>query len=463
MKGGIKKNSGIPAQNHGIDWAAVGSRGEPLYSDHAPIVLDNILSWNIMTQCRVGRFANNGFNFTETPEQYKARLQRIAVAIGNIVKAEKLTILALQEAPVEQPYAAFFFNELQKSLGNDYVISAEFLQATPGTSSGTLTCYNKNKLMGKNVTSRYEAVKTFGPQSGRIQVTEFKNKTNHLSFKFANGHFDFTADHTQAVDNIMKEGMMLAADFNRDVYHIKHDAIIRSALNGESFSYDAAKQRQSERKRYDAILISKYLIPSEMLKAAQAQEAKQQNTAVASQDDVAYESEPTFATTPSPTYLASPSYLSPMPPAALSPYFAQQPLPPTSQTPFYASPAGLPYPTAPLAPAPFTPYYGGAYQSTTFQAPVVPVNPFYERIRDLAPGLERYYAYYKPPQGEMMGELHFTDFNAAQAFLQILKNQGVIKNSHKMVYTTPYQQTSFNIPLGEGEIERLFAKNRYKP
>jgi hypothetical protein len=236
-------------------WNGLTPEGKPLYSDHAPIQCHGLLSWNIMNKCwRSPTATNNGYGITESSADFTARLQRIAIVIGQVIKAGDAQIIALQEAPQKgTPEFQYFKQQLKMHLGREFIVDEKNSDNTPGTTSSRFTIFHKS-LRVQNVSSTYQS--KLGLQQGRVQIFQAKDTANR-SFMIANCHMNYGKDIQEATNNMMKDGMIAAGDFNAPVASFaRHVNVKEHELRGANFSFNISLNCYNPVTQYDAIVVS---------------------------------------------------------------------------------------------------------------------------------------------------------------------------------------------------------------
>lgn len=190
----------------------VGFAKNQRLSDHAPVLsrktdIGRVLTFNILTQARAqeGR-VNNGFGINESSAQYRARLHDVAQEVRRLSRAPDVTVVALQEAPVQDEKALAV---LTKALGSAWKV---FTQVSLGNDFGTLTAVRTQAL------DVVEApVVSLPEQNGRVQLLTLTPKSGGGPVRFANVHLDWAKGATADLEALLgAPKVIVAGDFNRD-------------------------------------------------------------------------------------------------------------------------------------------------------------------------------------------------------------------------------------------------------
>jgi hypothetical protein len=230
-------------------------------SDHQPVIANGVLSWNIMMHCKFtaqGRY-NNAFELTETQTQYQHRLERIALILAQLCKADpQIHIICLQEAPIQPDDIEIFiqcclvYPSLQKfaatlqdkqsytdwglltlinseiyqyqttDLGwnqSDLPIDGLFLKDR--VQGFTLTHDNKRRYI-INLHFPFDLTKKYPGKMARVvnMIASEQQKNNHQNCVIA-GDFNFLVTQFPAIQEL---GHVFMPQNNSTEYHPGHDS-----------------------------------------------------------------------------------------------------------------------------------------------------------------------------------------------------------------------------------------------
>lgn len=181
-------------------------------SDHAPVLsrktdIGRVLTFNILTQARAqGDRVNNGFGINESSAQYRARLHDVAQEVMRLSRYPEVTVVALQEAPVQDAKALAV---LTKALGPEWKV---FTQVSLGNDFGTLTA-----VRSKDLDAAIAPALALGEQTGRVQLLTLTPKSGGAPVRFANVHLDWAKGATADLEALLDAPrVVIAGDFNRD-------------------------------------------------------------------------------------------------------------------------------------------------------------------------------------------------------------------------------------------------------
>lgn len=437
-------------------WSKTDSDGAPKYSDHQPLIGHHVLSWNILDKCWLGKNrTNNGFGYSETAEEYKSRLKRIAHKIAQLVTEHNLDVIHLQEVPVSDDYFGLFSKYLRELLGDRFYIDKKFLHKI-SDHSGCFTIFNKAKYIGSNVTALHD--KHLGEQQGRVLFSQLTERQSSQTFIVANGHFASRRDHEQAIEYCSKNQISFAGDLNAPAKEVlsscKPIYINCDSLN---FSFNVKKNGPFRTTQYDAITIfSSFLIRDDI---------------IFENDDSARCDEPDLVESSIVSEIMRKAMLKPdaianmmakeiLLPALrdavdgefdgvavpLSEYSTAQPMYQSysSASPSPLSRRGIKY-QAILNPQMNS---GSLFSSKNWQH-LMKCNLLTKSADD--------FLSFRPSSGSSMAEFHFSSKDAAEMFLRFLIQNGIITNTNKQIHLKRQNDSIcfYALPLGNGELDRL--------
>lgn len=220
-----------------------GEAWDDVVSDHSSILQQitphaKLLNWNIMTR---GTGGNNGYNKTETIEEYKNRLLNIAdeMAATILRYKDELSIITLQEVPADPTLRTHLLSAIYQKLLMDDVDLAEawkpegnlLFQPSMGNENfGMLTLFNKAKV------AHYQpaTLDTLTTQKGRVLITDFtlldEEDGTRENLRIVNAHLryntykdapPFTPEQVQSeltkLLNSTDGQVIVAGDFNQEL------------------------------------------------------------------------------------------------------------------------------------------------------------------------------------------------------------------------------------------------------
>lgn len=208
----------------------ISDKPDDLYiplSDHNIIIMNNenmdqsFMSWNILMQAEQfdvatkGYHANNGFNYSETQEEYITRLDHIASKIAQTVaENSNLSVIALQEAPCKGIDKAIFLNALKTYLSDDWEINENLIMPCSNLGgTGNITIYNKSYYkLHVSYPLSHDYI-----QAGRVQSTVLIANDSG-EFRIDNVHMKWGVNFDKEIkfilnSNITEHGIILG-DFN---------------------------------------------------------------------------------------------------------------------------------------------------------------------------------------------------------------------------------------------------------
>jgi hypothetical protein len=172
-------------------------------SDHNPVLLQNIASFNILCQCR-GR--NNAFHIFENDEQYANRLLRVSDAIKQLHLEYQIDLFALQEAPLHRNN--IFYQHLEK------IFHISPITPTIHTSAAMACLFLKSRYEDIKINSNSQDA--FVNLAGRFQLFNVFDKIQQKNITLMNVHGDYhkQADTIAAVNQAIALGYIIAGDLN---------------------------------------------------------------------------------------------------------------------------------------------------------------------------------------------------------------------------------------------------------
>lgn len=198
-------------------------------SDHHPIMMGNICTFNMLCRCNVNsRYANNGFSQSETAEDYRERLvNKLIPVIRELIEVYHIKIFAFQEAPPlvltgsrEDELVTFgaakeFYLNIKNSF-KDYIIDPVYYKSMwDGIDAcGLLLMYHSSyKIKQELLLDRISEKNKSRSQAVHLICNTRDNQT---PLKLVNIHADFhNQDGTMKdIQALVNNGFVVAGDFN---------------------------------------------------------------------------------------------------------------------------------------------------------------------------------------------------------------------------------------------------------
>lgn len=180
---------------------------DKIISDHNPMIVGDVLSWNILNQCFP---MNNAFRMAENPAQYYQRLARVAAIIAEIIKNNpKIKVLCLQEAPNNDVAQKYFLSELAKHLPN-FVPATAFDQTGTNNSARITLCDSTHYVATQELTT--DKTRRYA-QISRLITTDGKQRdiaNIHIPFDNNNDY----AGPQQIIEDLVGQGCSVFGDTN---------------------------------------------------------------------------------------------------------------------------------------------------------------------------------------------------------------------------------------------------------
>lgn len=452
-------------------WNRTYQNGAPMYSDHKPIICHNMLSWNIMNQCRSNSSrTNNGYGYSETTPEYQDRLQRITDKIAKLIEENNIDIINLQEVPLSKENFAFFRDILRDKLGDKFFIGYEFLHKTDGTESACFTIFNKEKYFGENVTTAHES--NLGEQQGRVLFSQLTDRITKEKFVIANGHFASRKNHLHAISYLNSNGINFAIDLNTNSATVLNDCTpLFFNSDGENFSFNTRTHKQNPITKYDAISI----YTASLLRRDLYEDEQESYQQIPGDDTVPYQPEKSIVENILTAAQLKENILASMilsdtedlvkeiyrNPSYLYNIYGERYLDMVQMSQSYPSPSPSPSYSAQTHQMMQTP---SSELTTRFkesrETELVSANIWQSFIQAILPTkMARNFLSFQPAASHtQMAEFHFSCKNSATAFLDFLKQKKIITNANKQIYfnrSSDSMTDYFSIALGSGELHRL--------
>jgi hypothetical protein len=177
-------------------------------SDHQFIIHNNFLFWNIMMQGkkRAGTTDsyNNGFGIEETDKQYIRRLQKVSLAIAEMVfRNPDILSICLCEGPIEKTHIFAFIQVLkaipwmQRFLIQDQKAQHYYKPMQQGTNWGLIMMTDQRYQVNPVSYDCQENTPAYNKLVNRLQIWQLR--TSEETRYVALGHFPFGGDE-YAVD-----------------------------------------------------------------------------------------------------------------------------------------------------------------------------------------------------------------------------------------------------------------------
>lgn len=172
-------------------------------SDHHFIIHNNFLFWNIMMQAKKRGGSpdsyNNGFGMEETDKQYIQRLQKISLAIAEIVfRNPEILTICLCEGPIEKTHIFAFIQVLravpwmERFLIQDQKEHYYYKPMQQGANWGLIMMTDRRYQVHPVGYDFKENSPAFNKLTNRLQIWKLQNSEE--SSYVALGHFPFGGD-----------------------------------------------------------------------------------------------------------------------------------------------------------------------------------------------------------------------------------------------------------------------------
>ncbi len=209
-----KKEPGKP-ENENPEWEKVYSDHVPIYSqipsEGVPEGLLKIVSWNVLAQDSSNALAKGeATDCSETQAQMERRHKRIANSLKEMVNANNLQLITLQEAGKAGKDSLIAM--IQDTLGSDW-------QVAPDETGSSYTLYNTKYFESAEKENSVKIDKIMGGTSiNRLYLKESKGK----SVVVCNCHADYSSTpikHEAAINAVLQNAndqqqIIMAGDFN---------------------------------------------------------------------------------------------------------------------------------------------------------------------------------------------------------------------------------------------------------